>query len=62
MFIVFRFRKMREFVPLDIYKTSVDRMIQQGLTPAVAARVWTNKALWLICTHKDDIAKVRGNA
>jgi len=49
---------MREFVPLDIYKTSVDRMIEQGLTPAVAARVWTNKALWLICTHKDDISKV----
>lgn len=49
---------MREFVPVDIYKTTLGRMIEQGLTPAVAARIWTNKALWLICTHKEDIAKV----
>eukprot|EP01032_Pedospumella_encystans_P018906 gene18906-21507_t len=50
--------KMREFVPVDIYKTTPGRMIEQGLTPAVAARIWTNKALWLICTHKGDIAKI----
>ena len=49
---------MREFVPVDIYKTTLGRMVEQGLTPAVAARIWTNKALWLICTHKEDIAKV----
>lgn len=52
-------RKMREFVPIDIYKTSQQRMIEQGLTPGVANRIWTHKALWLICTHKEDIKKVR---
>jgi hypothetical protein len=52
---------MREFVPLDIYKTTLQRMIDQGLTPAVAARVWTCKALWLISTHPDDIRKVGTN-
>lgn len=54
-------RKMREFVPIDIYKTSQQRMIDQGLTPGVANRIWTHKALWLICTHKDDIKKVSLN-
>lgn len=50
---------MREFVPIDIYKSSQEHMIEQGLTPAVANRIWMHKALWLICTHKEDIKKVR---
>lgn len=49
---------MREFVPIDIYKSSQERMIEQGLTPAVANRIWMHKALWLICMHKEDIKKV----
>jgi hypothetical protein len=50
---------MREFVPLDIHKSSVAKMVGEGLTQGVAQRVWTTKALSLICTHPDDIRKVR---
>jgi hypothetical protein len=50
---------MREFVPLDIYKTSQARMVDQGLTPEVAAHIWNTKILWLITMHKDDIKKVK---
>ena len=49
---------MREFVPLDIYKTTLQRMVEQGLTEGVASRIWNCKALWLISTHPDDIRKV----
>jgi hypothetical protein len=50
---------MREFVPLDIHKSSVAKMVAEGLTPEVAQRVWNVKALSLICTHPEDIRKVR---
>ena len=53
---------MREFVPLDIYKTTLQRMIDRGLTPAVAGRIWNTKILWLICMHKEDIKKVRSSS
>lgn len=52
---------MRGIIPPDIASTDLSVMLRQGLPPVVAKRVWTCGALWLICMHTDDIAKVRTN-
>ena len=49
---------MRGIVPPDITSTNLSIMLRQGLPPLVAKRVWSCGALWLICMHMDDIAKV----
>lgn len=49
---------MREFIPLDIYKMDLKKLIQRGLPEEIAHRIWDIKILWLICTHPDDIAKI----
>lgn len=50
---------MRELIPLDIYKMDLKKLIQTGLPPECAGRIWNNKILWLICTHPEDITKVK---
>lgn len=52
------YRMMRELIPLDIYKSSVQRLFDSGLPGPTAQRIWQTKILWLICTHQEDIAKV----
>ena len=52
------FRKMREFIPVDIHKSNLKQLIMQGLPQPLAVRIWQTKILWLICMHKDDIYKV----
>jgi hypothetical protein len=46
-------------IPLDIGKSSVNKMIKQGIPATIAQRLWENKILWLIVMHGSDIAKVR---
>lgn len=53
------YRMMRELIPLDIYKSSMRRLVDQGVPLLAANRIWNTKILWLICTHRDDIVKVR---
>jgi hypothetical protein len=50
---------MRELIPLDIHKLDLKKLIQRGLPEECATRIWNNKILWLICTHPDDISKVK---
>ncbi len=50
---------MRELIPLDVYKSSMSRLVDQGLPILAANRIWNTKILWLICTHRDDIVKVK---
>ena len=53
------YRKMREFVPLNIHKTNLQTLIQKrGMPEDLAHRVWNTKILWLICMHSEDIYKV----
>ncbi len=49
---------MRQLIPLDIYKWDLPSLQAAGLPAPLAHRIWTIKALWLICMHPDDIAKV----
>ena len=49
---------MRELIPLDIYKSNYKRLLEQGLPPSIADRIWNNKILWLIVMHPEDISKV----
>lgn len=49
---------MRRFVPPDIAKSSVKRMVQEGLPEKIAQRLWKCRSLWLICMAKEDICKV----
>jgi hypothetical protein len=51
-------RMMRELIPLDIYKSSMRRLVDQGVPILAANRIWNTKILWLICTHRDDIVKI----
>lgn len=52
------YRVMRGIVPPDVTSTNLSLMLRQGLPPLVAKRVWTCGALWLICMHSADIAKI----
>jgi hypothetical protein len=52
------YRKMREYVPVDVHVSNLKNIIAQGLPEAIATRIWEMKILWLICMHKDDIYKV----
>jgi hypothetical protein len=49
---------MRALIPTDVYKLSVQGMTQQGIPEGIAQRIISNKALWLITMHPDDISKV----
>lgn len=49
---------MRELIPLDIYKSSIPKLMARGLPEKIAQRIWNTRILWLICTHKDDILKI----
>ena len=49
---------MRELIALDIYKSRMRRLVDQGVPILAANRIWNTKILWLICTHRDDIVKV----
>ena len=54
----FAYNAMRGIIPLDVSKSSVSKMVKQGLPFPIATRIWEKKSLWLIVMHKDDIAKV----
>lgn len=52
------YRKMREIIPLDIYKSKASRLSRRGIPEECIKRIWNTKILWLIVTHPDDIKKV----
>lgn len=49
---------MRQFIPLDIFRISFEQLLAYGLPELIAQRIWSNRILWLIVMHPDDIAKV----
>jgi hypothetical protein len=51
------YRTMRRMIPLDINKSDRNSL-SRNLPAKVADRIWSNKILWLICTHPEDIKKV----
>lgn len=52
------YRMMRELVPVDIYKSNINLLLEYGLPLPAANRIWNMKILWLIVTHPEDIAKI----
>lgn len=51
-------RRMRELIPADVTSTNVQKMIEEGVPKTLANRIWSKKALWLICMHIDDIKRI----
>ena len=49
---------MRRFVPPDITRSSVAKMVGEGLPDAIAQRLWRCRSLWLVCLATEDIAKI----
>ena len=49
---------MRRFVPPDITRSSVSKMVGEGLPEAIAQRLWRCRSLWLVCLAAEDIAKI----
>lgn len=52
------YRMMRYLVPPNIARTDLKKMLSDGIPKSVADRVWSKKALWLLCMHPTDIPKV----
>lgn len=52
------YRTMRHFVPPSIARTDLRSMVADGVPQKIADRVWSKKALWLLCMHPTDIPKV----
>ena len=52
------YRTMRHFVPPSIARSDLRSMIADGVPQKIADRVWSKKALWLLCMHPTDIPKV----
>ena len=54
------YRMMRGRIPVDVAKVTLKVLLTRDVLPAaVAAHLWSTKALWLIVMHKEDILKVR---
>ena len=49
---------MRQLIPLDMYKSNLAMLLEQGIPQPIAERFWNNKILWLIVMHPEDISKV----
>lgn len=52
------YRTMRHFIPPSIARTDLRKMLADGVPQKIADRVWSKKALWLLCMHPTDIPKV----
>eukprot|EP01036_Dinobryon_divergens_P022653 gene22653-30933_t len=52
------YRKMRQLIPLDMYKSNLAMLLEQGIPQPIAERFWNNKILWLIVMHPEDISKI----
>ena len=52
------YEQTRGLVPLDVQRSSVQKMVQEGLPESIAARLWRCRSLWLVCMATEDIAKV----
>ncbi len=51
-------RKLRTFVPPDIFSSSVAKMVSEGVPRIVAQRIWKVKVLQWVRWHPDDVKKV----
>ncbi len=51
-------RKLRTFVPPDIFSSSVAKMTSEGVPRIVAQRIWKVKVLHWVRWHPDDVKKV----
>jgi hypothetical protein len=52
------YRMMRRLIPPNIARTTLQKMLSDGVPKGVADRVWNKKVLWLLCMHSADIPKV----
>lgn len=52
------YEQTRGLVPLDVARSSVQKMVEEGLPESIAARLWRCRSLWLVCMATEDIAKV----
>lgn len=50
--------RMRYIVPIDVSKLSIDDLCRKGLPRPVSKRIWSQKTLWFLVMHTDDISKV----
>ena len=49
---------MRQIIPIDVYKSNLTMLLEQGVPQPIAERIWNKKILWLIVMHPEDISKV----
>jgi hypothetical protein len=52
------YRTMRYLIPPNIARTDMQKLLSDGVPKKIANRVWSKKALWLLCMHPADIPKV----
>lgn len=52
------YRMMRCLIPPNIARTTLQKMLTDGVPKGVADRIWNKKVLWLLCMHSADIPKV----
>jgi hypothetical protein len=50
--------RVRTFVPVDIFSTSFESLIEQGLSPEVAKRILQKQCLWLVRMSTAEIARL----
>jgi len=50
--------RMRRIVPINIDKLSIDDLCGLGLPRPVAKRIWSQKTIWFLVMHTDDISKI----
>lgn len=52
------FKVQRGLIPFDLYKLSMQSLVEQRVPEAIAQRIMQNKILTMINMHHDDIAKI----
>lgn len=52
------YRVMRTLVAPNIARSTLPRIIAEGVPQPIAQRIWENKILWLLCMHPSDLPKV----
>jgi hypothetical protein len=50
--------RTRSFIPVNIFETSVDDLINLGLSSEIARRIIQKKCLWLVRMPKEEIARL----
>eukprot|EP01032_Pedospumella_encystans_P002857 gene2857-3360_t len=50
--------RTRTFVPVNVFESSADDLVQLGLTPELAKRVLQRQCLWLVRMSKAEIASL----